>query len=107
MEILIFGLLPIVVGIIIGIMQHVSITETNQKAVNEMKEKIKGCETLDLFDDVVKTMGTPNEIAYDENKNKLCSWIVRNQYHILYKATLKFENETGKNLGKFYETEQL
>lgn len=103
-DILIYGLLPIIAGIVIWAFFHWGIKKGNATMVNQLKEKLNNISVGDSYETACQKAGNANETEPKDNGVVYYSWIIRNQYHILYKKTLEFvDNKYTKSI---FETEQ-
>lgn len=100
---IIFG--PIILGTIIGIIMFRTTNNYNKNVIDEFKNKCVNINEYKTYKDIINIIGECNEINI-ENDNKIRSWIIRSENRILYKMSIKFDNNDN-NLGICFESTQI
>ena len=96
---------PIIIGTIIGIIVFRTTNNYNKNVIDEFKNKCVNINEYKTYKDIINIIGECNETNI-ENDNKIRSWIIRSENRILYKMSIKFDNNVN-NLGVCFESTQL
>ena len=96
---------PIIIGTIIGIIVFRTTNNYNKNVIDEFKNKCVNINEYKTYKDIINIIGECNETNI-ENDNKIRSWIIRSENRILYKMSIKFDNNDN-NLGVCFESTQI
>ena len=96
---------PIILGTVIGIIMFRTTNNYNKNVIDEFRNKCVNINEYKTYKDIINIIGECNETNI-ENGNKIRSWIIRSENRILYKMSIKFDNDDN-NLGVCFESTQI